>query len=243
MNVTYSSKYKEDSELPPIMEPESNVDGGGSSIVLTSSSSAPVLPMEESTEDIHKNIRFIKERLKALIQIASLDEATMKQGGWTQNDVREELLKLHSELSSERMRVHLYGEQNHIGGNGGNSKISPLSMSYQPFSSTTSSTTSATRDHLFSDEVAHKLQQLTAKLNRIVRANEKKERIRKYGKWSPPKRNGGVMGHLIPSSLQPSSSSNDMLKPLFRGDKSPGGLRRQRRRARASIGLLHHNLK
>jgi hypothetical protein len=228
MKTTYSSKYNE--------KPES----GGSSILLNSSISAPILPMSsstiEATDDIHKNIRFIKERLKALIQISSLDEATMAEGGWTQEDVREELLKLHNELSSERMKVHIISEKS------GNSKrISPLSTNkYHPFSSTTSttSTTSATREHLFSDEVAIKLQILTKKLNYIVKNNEKEIRISKFGealkKKSP---DNGTVGHLIPLSLHP--TNNNVLKPLFRGDKSPTGLRRQRRRARHSIGLRH----
>ena len=100
-----------------------------------------------------------------------------------------------------------------------------------PFASTSS--TQSVRDRLFSDEVAKKLEQLTKQLNRTWRRHEKEERLRKNGP-STPSRASGPLSHLIPVSLQP---ANVQLQPLFRGDKSPDGVRRQRRRARASITL------
>jgi hypothetical protein len=244
MHSTYAQKYQQQQEDEP--ESTSPINGGGSSILLSNSNSAPVIQMtssimessEETSDAIRKSVKFIKERLKALKQIALLDESTMLEGGWTPEDVREELLKLQSELSNEKMRVTLIaGDARRDGGGSTSTFSSPnRSSSYQPFSSTASSTMSASREHLFSDEVAKKLERLTKKLNRTWKQHEKEESTKKLGKWKDrlSKSNNGPLSHLIPQSLQPAEV---LLRPLFRGDRSPDGLRRQRRRARASVTL------
>ena len=223
---------------------------GGSSILSAASNSTPLLVMSNSmmetsndteTADIRQSVKFIKERLKALKQIATLDEATMLEGGWTQNDVREELLKLQSELSNEKMRVTLYNDQNNTSNSGVRRRdIIPSASSpsklYDPFAST-SSTMSASREHLFSDDVAKKLQILTKKLDRTWKAHEKEERLKKNGKNGVMKHQS-LLSHLIPQSLLPLDTD---VKPLFRGDRSPDGLKRQRRRARASITLRNYS--
>ena len=48
------------------------------------------------------SISSIKERFRALKQISELDNEIALEGGWTEKDIKDELVKLKHELARER---------------------------------------------------------------------------------------------------------------------------------------------
>jgi hypothetical protein len=225
------------------------VTGGGSALLNLDESIPSLESMalaanstrlgKNRVSEMRKSIDFIKERFSALKQIAQLDPATAAEGGWTEDAVEEELNKLKAELARERetLREALYAtspslERGGAAGRGkwgGGSGMSAGLSSYNPNLSTSSSM-SAARERLFSESVAKKLVKLTKRLDRTCKLHAIEVRRRRDG---DPLRMRERFSPLVSHKLHPSPVFH--LKPLFRGDKSPEGIHRQRRRARASI--------
>merc|ERR1711907_384107 len=99
-------------------------------------------------EEMRKSIDFIKERFNALKQISQLDPDTAAEGGWTEDAVEEELKKLKKELAEERekLREALYATSPAL-----ERRSTKRRRNYTPNLST-SSTLSASRERLFSEE-------------------------------------------------------------------------------------------
>ncbi len=229
------------------------LNAGGSSILLPA---APLVPVSARVDEMRKSIAFIKERFHALKKISELDKETALEGGWTEEAVTEELIKLKQELTEERVKLKeaLFATSPSLdrrgrGGGRGGSTTRKFATGYAPNLST-SSTVSASRERLFSAEVARKLERLTKMLDRTCREHERdvrRRRNRTLGRSGAQQQqqqqqqqqlgaSGGLYSPLIPVGLMPSPN---VLKPLFRGDRSPDGVRRQRRRARNSITMRH----
>ena len=77
------------------------VDSGSSEIIAVQQQS----PVLERVVEMRASISSIKDRFKALKQISMLDEEIALEGGWTEKDIKEELVKLKKELTREREKL------------------------------------------------------------------------------------------------------------------------------------------
>jgi hypothetical protein len=240
-------KYPETSSSPPPsgLRFLGGVGGGGSALLNESIPDLESMALAardqlggSRVEEMRKSVDFIKERFNALKQISQLDPATAAEGGWTEDAVEEELNKLKVELAQERekLKLALYAtspalERSGAAGRkrGGGFGDVPSSSSYDPHLST-ASTMSAARERLFSESVAKRLLKLSKRLDRTCKLHAIEVRRRRDG---APLQMRERFSPLISHKLHPSPAFQ--LKPLFRGDQSPEGIHRQRRRARASI--------
>lgn len=195
-------------------------------------SHAPVLALAElesqedqRISDMRESILFIKEKFSALKQISELDASTALQGGWTEEALEEELVKLKAELLLERRKLKQVLElqtPKNIKGRQAATRKRASRRAPHPRRSERGD---------FADEVANRLAHLCKQLDRHCKAHEREERERRFGRPSPMTQ----YSPLIPSRLKPVQYASHMLKPLFRGDLSPEGRKRQQRRARSSV--------
>ena len=74
------------------------VDSGSSEITAVQQQS----PVLERVVEMRASISSIKDRFKALKQISMLDEEIALEGGWTEKDIKEELVKLKKELTGKK---------------------------------------------------------------------------------------------------------------------------------------------
>ena len=189
-----------------------------------------VSPLYERIVEMRDSISSIKERFRALKQISELDNEIALEGGWTEKDIKDELVKLKHELARERerLKVTLQNGAHRLGRRSGGLKGSVNSSgSFAPNLSTTSTASSKARERLFSDDVASKLKKLCKNLDKHCRAREREIAAEKRG-WVKPLSNklSPVTRHLKPTF------DRNPVAPLFRGSATdPTGGR--------EIGFIH----
>ena len=186
-----------------------------------------VSPLYERIVEMRDSISSIKERFRALKQISELDNEIALEGGWTERDIKEELVKLKHELARERerLKVTLQNGAHRLGRKSGGIKGAP--GAFAPNLSTSSTTSSRARERLFSDDVAIKLKKLCRNLDKHCRAREREIAAEKRG-WVKPLSNklSPVTRHLKPTF------DRNPIAPLFRGSATdPTGGR--------EIGFVH----
>lgn len=174
-------------------------------------------PMYERIVEMRSSISNIKDRFKALKQISMLDKETALEGGWTEKDIKGELVKLKKELARERekLKVTLQSGAHRLGGKTNDSGAEVVSAGYAPNLSAVSDYSSKARDRLFSDDVALKLKKLCSTLDRHCKARDREIAREKRG-WVKP-----LTGKLSPvlSRYKPTFDRNPVA-PLFRGSST-----------------------
>eukprot|EP00945_MAST-04E_sp_MAST-4E-sp1_P005832 g5832.t1 len=194
------------------VSPVSETVEGESSRVVTAQHS----PVFERVVEMRASISSIKDRFKALKQISMLDEEIALEGGWTEKDIKEELVKLKKELARERekLKVTLQNGSHRLGGKTAPGGSSLSQSSFAPNASTASSASSSkVRDRLFSDKVADKLQKLCSNLDRQCKRHARELAAEKRG-WVKPLNNpklSPVLRHYKPTF------EKNPVAPLFRG--------------------------